>query len=115
MRIHTLNTLELSKKLTKAGLKKEVSETLAEELKDIQDNSVKNVATKDDVEYLRTATKNDIALVKNDIDQLRTETKKDIALVRQEIKTAMYKVITVVSIANIGVFLAIWKLASGTS
>lgn len=53
----TIDTLLFSRKLEKAGLKKEVAETLVEELKEIQSRSSESTATKGDIAMLRSEIK----------------------------------------------------------
>lgn len=51
MPLYTVDTLQLSKRLEKAGLKKEVAEELSEAIKDTQTQSLENFATKQDLKH----------------------------------------------------------------
>ncbi len=48
----TVDTLRLSKRFEKAGMKKELADVMAEELKEINEGSSKEVATKKDLQIL---------------------------------------------------------------
>ncbi len=52
MTFFTLDTLQFSKRLQKAGLAKEISEELAEAIKDTQTQTVEGLATKQDLKIL---------------------------------------------------------------
>jgi hypothetical protein len=56
--ITTIDTLQFSKRMQKAGLGKEVSDELAEALKDASIQSTEVVATKQDIELLRKDMQN---------------------------------------------------------
>ena len=71
MRAFAVDTLELSDKFHKAGLNQKVSKVLATEMKTVQENSIGNLVTK-----------NDLKLVETRIDE-RFNT------IKQEIKTSM--------------------------
>ena len=62
MNIFTIDTLQFSKRMQKAGLQKEVADELAEALKENQTQSIEGLANKVD-----------IALLKQDINSLRQE------------------------------------------
>lgn len=79
--ITTIDTLQFSKRLHKAGLDQKVSDELAEAIKEIQATSSNEVATK-----------HDLLIVKNEL-------KAEINLVRAEIKNAMLT--TIISIGGI--------------
>lgn len=65
--ITTIDTLQFSKRMQKAGLTKEVSDELSEALKDASSQSMEVVATKQDIELLEKATKQDIELLRKDM------------------------------------------------
>lgn len=69
-----IDTLEFSRKMERSGMSKKTAETLAEEIKEAQEKSLDNLATKNDL-------------------------KLEIALLRQEIKNAMFT--TIISISAI--------------
>jgi hypothetical protein len=56
--ITTIDTLQFSKRMQKAGLEKEVSDELAEALKEASSQSIEVVATKQDIELLRKDMQN---------------------------------------------------------
>lgn len=62
MNIFTIDTLQFSKRMQKAGLQPQIADELAEALKENQTQSVEGLATKVD-----------IALLKQDINSLRQE------------------------------------------
>ncbi len=53
MTFFTVDTLQFSKRLQKAGLEKKISEELAEAIKDTQTQSIEGLATKHDVALLK--------------------------------------------------------------
>jgi hypothetical protein len=71
MPLYTVNTLQLSKRLEKAGLKKEVAEELSEAIKDTQTQSLENLVTKQDLKYelvnLEEKLSNKIEILENRI------------------------------------------------
>lgn len=67
----TIDTLEFSRDLEKAGMQRKVAETLAEKIKESQVGSLQSLATK------------------SDLIEVKQELKSDIALLRQEIKISM--------------------------
>ena len=59
----TIDTLQFSKRMQKAGLQKEVAEELAEAIKETQSQSIEGLATKHDLIDIRK----DLELLKKDI------------------------------------------------
>ncbi len=53
MRLFSIDTLQFSKRLQKAGLEKRISEELAEAIKESQNQSIEGLATKADLELVR--------------------------------------------------------------
>ena len=62
-RLFTIDTLQFSNRMQKAGLQKETADELAEAIKETQSQSLENVATKQDVQLLRQ----DLKILENDI------------------------------------------------
>jgi len=62
-----IDTLEFSKSLEKAGMQKNIAETLAEKIKESQLKSDEVLATKKDIEDLRIATKSDTESLRQEI------------------------------------------------
>ena len=56
--VTTIDTLQFSKRMQKAGLGKEVSDELAEALKEASSQSMEVIATKQDIELLRKDMQN---------------------------------------------------------
>ncbi len=52
MTFFTIDTLQFSKRMQKAGLQKEVAEELAEAIKETHNQSVENLASKQDLQML---------------------------------------------------------------
>ena len=52
-KVFTVDTLELSKRLVKAGMKQETAEVLAEELKEIGEQSADELTTKKDLQLAK--------------------------------------------------------------
>lgn len=69
--IYTIDTLEFAKTMRKAGMPEKQCEALAEELKGIEENSIKNLSTKADISLLS----------------------QEIKLVRKDLKIAMFSCI----------------------
>ena len=63
---YTLDTLEFAKTMRKAGMPEKQCEALAEELKGIEENSIKNLATKADISLLSQ----EIKLVRKDLTNI---------------------------------------------
>lgn len=84
--VTTIDTLQFSKRMQKAGFEKRAADELAEAFKEAQGQFLENIATKQDITNLRTATKQDITdlrtATKQDIADLRTATEKDISGLR---------------------------------
>ena len=72
--LFTIDTLDFSKKLEKAGMQKKIADVLAEEIKEAQIKSSNDLATKSDLKH-------------------------EIALLRQEIKISMLT--TIISLGAI--------------
>ncbi len=66
MNFLTLDTLQFSKRLQKAGLDKKVSEELAEAIKETQENSTQHLATKIDM----TLVRKDLTVLEQKIESL---------------------------------------------
>ncbi len=85
-----IDTLKLARRLQESGMKKETAEVLAEDLKDIQENALRDVATRQNIESFRAETKNEIESLRletrSDIEGLRTETKSDIGGLSKDIE-----------------------------
>lgn len=79
--VTTVDTLQFSKRMQKAGFEQKAADELAEAIKEIQTTSSNEVATK-----------HDLLIVKNEL-------KAEINLVRAEIKNAMLT--TIISIGGI--------------
>ena len=78
MALAAFDTLKVSKDLQQAGLEKSHAEAIALAVKQGQGD----LATKQDIDHLRTE-------LKTDIDHLRTELKTDIGHLRTELKTGI--------------------------
>ena len=78
MALAAFDTLKVSKDLQQAGLEKSHAEAIALAVKQGQGD----LATKQDIDHLRTE-------LKTDIDHLRTELKTDIDHLRTELKTGI--------------------------
>lgn len=66
----TFDTLQLAKKLEAAGFTEAQAEGLASSLSHIQAAQIENLATKQDLKELTSATRADIALLKRDLKEL---------------------------------------------
>ena len=92
----TLGTLQIAKRLEAAGMAQRAAETLAELLQEREVASREAVATKADIESLRSETKADIELlraeIKADIELLRSETKADIDALRVSTRADLERV-----------------------
>jgi hypothetical protein len=64
--LFSIDTLHFSKRMQKVGMQKEISEELAEAIKDASSQALEGVATKQDIFLL----KQDISLLKKDIELL---------------------------------------------
>jgi len=67
MNIFTIDTLQFSKRMQKAGLQKEVADELAEALKENQTQSIEGLATKVDIESVRKEIRQDMTILQKDI------------------------------------------------
>jgi hypothetical protein len=54
MKLFSIDTLQFSNRMQKAGLKKETADELAEAIKETQSQSLENVATKQDIQILES-------------------------------------------------------------
>ena len=94
MALAAFDTLKVSKDLQQAGLEKSHAEAIALAVKQGQGDlatkqDIDHLRTelKSDIDHLRTELKTDIDHLKSDIDHLRTELKTDIGHLRTELKT----------------------------
>ena len=78
--------LAAARDLKAAGFESEQAEALAAQLRFAAGADHADLATKADIEALRTETKADIAGLKGDIEALRTETKADVAGLKGDIE-----------------------------
>ena len=87
MALAAFDTLKVSKDLQQAGIQESHAEAIALAVKQGQGD----LATKQDIDHLRTELKSDIdhlrSEFKTDIGHLRTELKTDIGHLRTELKT----------------------------
>jgi len=70
MTFFTIDTLQFSKRLQKAGLDQKIAEELSEAIKETQNQSIEGLATKHDIALLKKdiqALEQKIEAVKNDI------------------------------------------------
>ena len=107
MTTNGLNTLEYAERLMRAGVPDEQAKAQAMVLYEIINSTLATKrdieelrsATKRDIEELRSATKRDIeelrSATKQDIEELRSATKQDIADVQKEIKQLDVKIETI--------------------
>lgn len=58
-----MDTLKFAMTLREAGMEENVANKLAEAIKETQEEALSDLATKQDIEILRSANKQDIALV----------------------------------------------------
>lgn len=94
-----IDTLQIARRLQNKGLSAESAEELAEILKEQEQQSFQNLATKDDIKALQIATKSDInelqiatkndiralqIATQSDINALRTDTKNEIAIIKKD-------------------------------
>ena len=94
MAVAAFDTLKVSKDLQQAGLEKSHAEAIALAVKQGQGDlatkqDIDHLRTelKSDIDHLRTELKTDIDHLKSDIDHLRTEFKTDIGHLRTELKS----------------------------
>lgn len=59
----SIDTLQFSKRMQKAGLQREVAEELSEAIKDACPHSVEGIATKQDIKILEQNTKQDLKIL----------------------------------------------------
>ncbi len=79
MSFFTIDTLQFSKRLQKAGLEQRIAEELAEAIKDTQNQAIEGLATK-----------NDILLVRKDLEVVEQK----IEASKHEILTKMFLMLT---------------------
>lgn len=77
----TIDTLQFSKRLQKAGMSKEVSEELAEAIKDSATQSVDGLAKTQDILDIRK----DILIVKKDISDVKNELELKMEMLKKDI------------------------------
>ncbi len=89
--LSSIDTLQFSKRMQKAGLKGEVADEIAETFKEITVQSMENISTKQDIVSLRQEMKQDIASFRQETKQefalVRHEMNQEFVLVRQEMKS----------------------------
>jgi hypothetical protein len=93
--VTTIDTLQFSKRMQKAGLGKEVSDELAEALKEASSQSMEVIATKQDIK-----------LLKKDIELLRNDMQKDMQNLEQRIINKLGSIIVIA----VGILIAVIKL-----
>lgn len=81
MQFITIDTLQFSNRMQKAGMKRETAEELAEAIKETQLQSANYLATSSDI----IGVKNDIIAVKSDLIAVKNELKKDMELMKKDI------------------------------
>ena len=69
MKAFAVDTLELSEKFHKAGLTQKVSRVLATEIKTAQENSIGNLATKNDLKLVETRLNAKIDSLEEKVDE----------------------------------------------
>ncbi len=79
MGFFTIDTLQFSKRLQKAGLDQRIAEELSEAIKDTQNQSIEGLATK-----------HDVALLKKDIQSLDQKFEQKIEAIKNEILIKMF-------------------------
>ncbi len=102
MNLFTIDTLQFSNRMQKAGLQKETADELAEAIKETQSQSLENVATKQDIQ-----------LLKQDLLGLENSLKKDMQILEHNILFKIGKMIyisTGLIITMIGIAVAIIKI-----
>lgn len=77
-----IDTLAFAKRLQAAGADERLAEAIVEGITDADTTSL---ATKEDLRQVKTALKEDIALVKDDLRQVEAALKEDIAQVKEDI------------------------------
>jgi DNA polymerase/3'-5' exonuclease PolX len=83
MTFFTIDTLQFSKRLQKAGLNQKIAEELSEAIKETQNQSIEGLATK-----------HDIALLKKDIQALEQNLNQKIESVKNDILIKMFFMIS---------------------
>jgi DNA-binding ferritin-like protein len=83
-----IDTHKLYTEFTESGFEPRQAETLIRAVQSGQDQ----LATKQDIDELRTATKQDIDVLKRDIESLRKDNKQDIEVLKKDIETLSAKV-----------------------
>ena len=101
-----IDTLEITKRLQNKGAKPELAEEFAEILKDTHSESIKNLATKQDLKDIKKDIKDvrkEVKDIRKEVKDVKKEVKNDIKLVRSEIKIAMLT--TIISLSAIITFI----------
>ena len=80
------NVLECVQDLREAGFTQDQAEAQAKHIEKAKADLETHLATKQDIEQLRSDTKQDIELLRKDIEQLRSDTKQDIEQLRSDTK-----------------------------
>ncbi len=65
--LFSIDTLQFSNRMQKAGLKKETADELAEAIKETQSQSLENVTTKQDLFGLENSLKKDMQILEHNI------------------------------------------------
>ncbi len=98
MPFFTIDTLQFSKRMQKAGLQKEIAEELAEAIQETHSQSVDGLATKDDINLL----KKDIQLVKQDVQFVEQKLEQKIESSAQKliIKLGSFIIFSAIAVAG---------------
>ena len=135
MSLGFIDTLQLSKRMQRAGLAEEIANEFAEVFKETQSRSIENLATKEDLRIIDQSSKQEFKLfeqaskqentslkedikaldqkIEQKIDSVRTDLGKDIEIAKQDILLKMGKMIYIATgliITAIGISVAIIKI-----
>ncbi|OFW80009.1 MAG: hypothetical protein A2887_06830 [Alphaproteobacteria bacterium RIFCSPLOWO2_01_FULL_40_26] len=117
MPLLNIDTLAFSKRMQKAGLKPEISDELAEAIKETQSHSIENFATKQDLDRKLGETDHKIekseTKLERRIDSVHQELNHKIEFSKQEIIIKLGRAIYFAAgliITSIGIAVAIIKL-----
>ncbi len=80
MSFFTIDTLQFSKRMQKAGMPKEVSEELAEVIKETHTQTAEGFATKQDIQILERGLRQDLQILEKGFRQDLELLKKDIII-----------------------------------
>lgn len=83
--ITNIDTLQFSERLQKAGLERKIANELVETINEIHGQSIENLATKQDIESLRVATKQDLLVVKNELKAEISSIRSEIEILKKDI------------------------------